>query len=385
MNELNKENKSVTAYISSRDRYFTTLPTAIYSIIQQTVKPEKFILFMDGEHLDLREHEIYHGIFRLLEFYSIQWEVVFSPQRGSVINHNHAIEMAKTKWLLRIDDDNFLESTVLEKLLSCDGEKVGAVAGLVIDPKTISYLPPDVTPTLEGIGRNVQWYFHHSKDLIEAEHLYSSFIFKKEAGHGCCCLDLSPASHREESIFSHEMYRRGWKLLVNPQALTWHFRQPKNGIRTFENSPQFWAFDEKVFQFKLKEWGYEEPKLIYLDNGKGDHIMFKTILPLLKEQFKQKRIIISACYRELFEDEKDVEIVSLDKGKDLCALFNKNLDDFNIYKFCTDKNWTGHLIEAFMEMYRVTAPQKLSHDSIQEIKKPTQLTGFSGRSFKEKK
>ena len=374
--------ESVTAYVTSRDRYFTTLPTCLYSIIQQTVKPEKFILFMDGEHLDLREHEIYSGLFRLLEFYGINWEVVFSPQRGSVTNHNHAIELAKTKWLWRVDDDNYAEPTVLKTLLSCDDSKVGAVAGLVVDPRIMAYLPPDVLPTMRGLGRNVQWYLNKSKEVIEAEHLYSTFIFKKEAGQGCCCMNLSPASHREETIFSHEIYRKGWKLLINPQALTWHVRQPKNGIRSFEDHPEFWAFDEKVFQFKVREWGYEEPKLIVLDNGKGDHIMFKKIFPLLKEQYKNKKIVLAPCYPEIFKDEKDVEMITLDQGKDMCCLFNKSPDDFNIYKFCTDRNWTGHLCDAFMEMYGVQKVESIPNQQKNIVQKPripeTLMGGYSG-------
>jgi hypothetical protein len=344
---------SVTAHVSSKDRYFTTLPSTILSIIFQTVKPEKFILFMDGEHLDLRPHDLYGGIFNLLDFYKIQWEVVFGEGKGQVANHQKAIEMSNTKWIWRLDDDTFATPTVLENLLSCDGKKVGAVGGLIIDPRHIQKLQPGLKPTLHDLETNIQWFLHESSNPIEAEHLYSSFLFKKEAAKHGYCKELSPAGHREETIFSHEMYRNGWKLIINPNAITWHCRQGQGGIRTHQSHPEYWDHDQQVFEKKLREWNVnvKEVKLIILDNGKGDHVMFKSILPQLKKRFSDKELIIAAVYPEIFSD-TDVLLISITDAKKMCGKKGWNYDDFNIYKFCSDRGWGNHMSGAFLELYK---------------------------------
>jgi hypothetical protein len=347
-------NAPVTAYITSKDRYFTTLPSAILSIINQTVKPERFILFLDGEHLDLRNNDLYLGLFKMLDFYGIKWEVIFGSGRGQVENHQHAIETTKTVWLWRVDDDSFPSPNALENLLSCDDEKVGAVGGLILDPNMLQKLPRGLTPTIENLSSNVQWFLHDRLDTIEAEHLHCSFLYKKAAASHGYCLQLSPAGHREETIFTYEMYRNGWKILINPKAITWHVKQSKGGIRAHNEHPEYWELDERIFQEKVrKEWKVKikEQKLIILDNGKGDHIMFKSVLPKIKERFKDKELVIAASYPEILEDE-GIKLISIAESVEICKKDRLNFEDFNIYKFCVDRRWNRHLSEAFLEMYQ---------------------------------
>jgi predicted phosphatase len=216
-------NADVTAYVSSKDRYFTTLPTCIMSIINQTVKPQKFVLFLDGEKIDLRNNELYLGLFKLLDYYKIEWEVIFGEGKGQVLNHQKIIEIAKTEWIWRVDDDCFPETNVLETLFRYV-DHIGAIAGLVIDPNNIKLLPDDVDGKIENIynGQNVQWYLHKDDFCIEVDHLYSTFLYRKSAAKHGYCSELSPVGHREETIFTHQMKRNGFKLLVNPKCITWH-------------------------------------------------------------------------------------------------------------------------------------------------------------------
>jgi hypothetical protein len=347
-------NAPVTAYISSKDRYFSTLPSAILSIIFQTVRPEKFILFLDGEHLDLRTNSLYLGLFKMLDIHGVQWEVAFGAGKGAVVNHQRAIEMAKTKWLWRIDDDSFPTPAVLQHLLSCDAEKVGAIGGLIIDPISMQKLPSGLMPTINNVHLNVQWFIPECLDPIEAEHLHCSFLYKKEASSHGYCLNISPAGYTEETIFSHEMYRNGWKLIINPKALTWHVRECQGGtVEHYEKHPEYQASDERVFQAKLKEWGVKvkERKLIILDNGKGDHIMFKSILPKIKDRFKDKEIIMAVSYPEIFDGD-GIRLISIADGKEICKREGLDFEDFNIYKFCGERQWTRHLSEAFLELYK---------------------------------
>jgi hypothetical protein len=347
----------VTAYISTKDRYLTTLPLAIASIAMQTVLPKKFILFEDSEPIDIRTNNTYLHLLHILSEKEIEWEVVFGKKMGQVHNHQMAIEKCKTEWLWRIDDDNIVQPNVLGALLksAADDEKVGAVAGLVIDPTQIQTID-DLTLTnrISGVYDmpNAQWMKHQRKDTFQAEHLYSSFIYRKRASKHGYCTKLSPVGHREETMFSHEMHRAGWKLLINPNVITWHLREPTGGIRAYTDKA-YWEHDEEIFKEKMKQWqATKEDNTFYvvLDNGMGDHYMFKTILPdLIKKH--GKNLVIACCYPAIFEAEvakHDIKLISIQDAKNRL----NDIEKYNVYKFCGEGNWNKHLIEAFREIYK---------------------------------
>jgi hypothetical protein len=149
-------------------------------------------------------------------------------------------------------------------------------------------------------------------------------------------------------MFSHEIKRAGYKLLITPEAKTMHFREGKGGIRSYTDG-SLWAHDEQVFLGKLKEWGVtpREYKMVVLNSGLGDHFMFKSILPELMEKNKDKKIVIANCYPEVFKDVEGVEMASI---ADAIAAF-QNLDQWDVYRWCEERNWKKHLVEAFKAMY----------------------------------
>jgi GT2 family glycosyltransferase len=342
---------TIVAYISSKDRYHTTLPMALSSLITQTLKPNKIMIFLDGEHEDLRENEVYKNLFILMQTKGIQWEMVFSLKKGQTHNHHWVSQNCQQDFIWRVDDDNICESNVLETLMGhMKDPKVGAVAGLVIDPKMYSMLPPNASNKIADIGGcpNIQWFRHPTNEIKEVEHLYSSFLYRKEAGKHGYCLELSVCGHREETIMSHELYRKGWKLLVDPSAITWHCRYSTNGIRAF-NNPEFFEADDKIFQNKLKEWGLSDAvtKLICLDAGLGDHWCFKSIFSEIREKYKNKKIVLAVCYPFVFADEPNIKIISIDEAKQMVG----DIDQYNIYKWMWNKDWKGQLADAFRGLY----------------------------------
>ncbi len=342
----------VTAYISTKDRYLTTLPLAISSIATQTVVPSKFILFEDSEPVDIRNNSVYLHLLHLLNEKGIEWEVVFGKKMGQVHNHQLAIDMCKTEWLWRIDDDNVVEPNVLEELLKSADDKTGAVAGLVIDPTQISVnYDRTLTNKISRIYEdpNVQWMKQIRTDAFEVEHLYSSFIYRKRASSHGYCLRLSPVGHREETIFSHEMFRSGWKLKVNPKATTWHLREPTGGIRSYTDK-SYWDSDEIIFSEKIKQWSVDIKNDRYyavIDAGIGDHFIFKNLIPDLKEKYGE-RLVIACCYPAVFED-TGVNLISIQEAKNIL----NNIDQYNIYKYCGERNWTKHILDGYREMYGV--------------------------------
>ena len=344
---------TVTAYVSSKDRYFTTLPMAIAAIINQTLRPDVLVIYEDGEHVDLRENSIYKNLFSLANAKGIAWEVIYAQKKGQTLNHDHMSKNAKTEWIWRVDDDNIPEHNVLEILMSHIKDKeVGAIGGLVIDPKQIAMVPPYASNRIEDVYNavNIQWFAHPiGSPVISVDHIYSTFLYRKEAGTHGYRTDLSPVGHREETIFTHEMKRAGWKLLIDPSAITWHVREPTGGIRSY-NIKEYYDHDEEIFTKLMAFWKFttaRRVKLIVLDNGIGDHWMFKNILPEIKEKHKDKDILLAVCYPEVFEDEKDVTLISIADAKTL----DSDMDKYNIYAYAWIKNWQGSLIDAFRGLY----------------------------------
>jgi len=351
------DNFTVCAEISTKDRYFTTLSLCIQGIILQTRPPNELIIYDDGEQKDLREVPLYNKLFHMLDRKGIKWEVRFGLRRGQIFNHQNMLDTCKSTFIWRIDDDCVPEPTCLENLLSSMKDDVGAVGGCVLFPDMVLSPPHFPLIDLEDIrfnSGNIQWFLFEGEK--EVSQLYSTFLFRVKAGRdsGGYCMELSPCGHREESIFSHKIKRIGWKLIVNPKAVTWHYAEPTGGIRTYSKHPDYWANDEQIFQRKLSEWGVKmnQYKFIILDCGLGDTLMFLNILPEIKNKYgKDHKIVLAVCFPEVFQDEKDVTLISIAEAKMICANSSMDFDSFNVYKWAIGHGHSAHLIEAFRKLY----------------------------------
>ena len=95
-----------------------------------------------------------------------------------------------------------------------------------------------------------------------------------------------------------------------------------------EGNKNLWLHDEHVFADKLREWGVTPRaiKLVVLDSGLGDHLVFKSILPELKSKYKD--IVIANCYPAVFEEDTDVTLISIAEAMMFC-----NTVDYNVYKW----------------------------------------------------
>jgi GT2 family glycosyltransferase len=327
----------VTAIISTKDRYNTTLPLCITAIANQTYKPRELIIYDDGEQKDLRDIPIYLNLLHLLDKKGIGWHIVFGERRGQVKNHQRSIRDAQGEWIWRVDDDTIPEADTLKQLVDNIAPTVGAIGGLVMDPKMDANLAHLASNKIEDIylGLNKQW-FKHDGNPYEVDHLYCSFLYRKEAAAHGYCMELSPVGHREETIFTYEMKRNGWKIILDPDIITWHLRAPDGGIRDGHNF--MFEHDEAIFQRKLNEWKIipTNRPFVVLDNGIGDHFIFKRVLPLFKI-----KPIIACCFNEVFED-MDVSLISIADAKSLM-----NIEPLNIYRWMIEHNWNKSVEEAY--------------------------------------
>ena len=79
----------------------------------------------------------------------------------------------------------------------------------------------------------------------------------------------------------------------------------------------------------------------------GDHFAFKSILPQIKEKYKDTELVLAVCYPAVFKKETNIKLISIQDAKNSYG----NLDRFDIYKFMLDRQWTRTLVDAFKEMY----------------------------------
>ena len=337
----------VTAYVSTKDRY-PLLSQTLLSVALQTVKPQQCIIFDDATDPPrsadalVQRYPAYAQVFQLFQEYGISWQVVYGQKRGQHISHQTSQEIAKTKWLWRIDDDEVAEPDVLEKLLSRVDSGVGAVGGLVLSPSPLP-VPSDAANIISDLDRpNLQW-FKQSPQLLEVDHLHSTFLYRR--GVAEYELTLSPAAHREETLFSYSIKRKGFKVLVDTSAVTWHFRAPTGGIRS-HTDPGFWNHDENVFAQKLLDWGVVTPrpeKILVLDCGRGDHLIVKRLVPKIKKRYPD--CLVATCFPEILNG--DLPQISIGEARRNLG----NLENHSIYGWCIKNNWTGNLVEAFERMY----------------------------------
>ena len=316
----------ILASISTRGRYDTSLPLAIQAVISQTLKVDKLIIFDDNdEPKDMREVQHYQYLFYIMDLKNIAWEWRYALKKGQ--HHNH--QMANTmgyEWVWRVDDDCIPEPNVLENLFKYVNPEVGAVAGSILTPPYASV--GGATGKIADIysEQNLQW--NPIREVKEVDHLHCSFLYR--AGVYDYNLGLSRVAHREETIFTYGLKQKGYQLLLVPDATTWHLKNKHGGIRTEQEG--LFIHDEKIFQNFI---GLDGKTIVVLDNGLGDHIVFKHVLPFIKDP------VIFSCYNDVIPGR------SIQEAKDMFG----SIDHYNIYRKMDEWKWTGSLEDAFRKMY----------------------------------
>jgi len=321
---------SVLCSISTKNRYDTFLPLAIQSVINQTVLPDKLVIFDDNDNpIDVREKPVYQYLLSVLQSKKINWEFIFAGKKGQHHNHQIANTMGY-KWVWRVDDDNSPEPNVLENLLKYTQDDVGAVGGAVLTTHW-DMNPRNVTGKIENIDNepNIQW--GRILEVKEVDHLHCSFLYR--AGIVDYNLSLSKVAHREETLFTYQLKQKGYKNLVIPNTITWHAKSPSGGIRT-DNIAELYQNDDKIFRNIV---GLKDRTIVVLDCGMGDHIVFKKVLPLIKDP------IVFSCYPDIIPGR------SIGEAQQMFG----DLSSYSIYRKMDEWNWKDSLEKAFRKMYGV--------------------------------
>lgn len=321
-----KEGK-ILCSISTKGRYHTTLPMAIQSVMMQTRLPDKLVIFDDNDPPeDMREVQIYQYLFQMMNLKGLDWEWVYAEKKGQHYNHDKANKMGY-EWVWRMDDDTVAEPDTLEKLFSYTAPGVGAVGGSILTPPFMRGIV--ATGKIEDIDReqNLQWDYISSVKSVD--HLHCSFLYR--AGIHDYDLSLTRIAHREETLFTYGLKKKGYEILVVP-AVTWHLKNKAGGIR--DGVREMFEHDEAIFRHTLLL--PTDSTIVVLDCGMGDHIVFKHVLPDIKNP------VVFSCYPDIVPGK------SIGEAK---AVLGDTFDNYNIYRKMDAWNWTGSLEDAFRKLY----------------------------------
>jgi len=314
--------------IATRGRYFSTLPLVLNAVINQTRPVDKVVIFDDNdEPQDMRKELVYNYFFQMMDLKGIAWEWLFAEKKGQHHIHQRA-NLMKFDWVWRVDDDAIPEPNVLENLTKHIADDVGAVGGSILTPP---YLPDtsEVSGTIDKINDepNIQWGV--IKNVREVEHLHCSFIYR--AGVCDYNLGLSRVAHREETLFTWGLHRKGYRILAVPNAVTLHMKNPQGGIRSETQQSMYWH-DEQIFKNIID---YRDKTIVVLNNGLGDHIVFSHVLPDVKNAE------VFSCYPE---------IVPGNSIAAAQALFG-DIESYNVYAKMAQWGWKDSLENAYRKLY----------------------------------
>jgi len=134
-------------------------------------------------------------------------------------------------------------------------------------------------------------------------------------------------------LFTYQMRQKGYKLFLVPGAITWHGKSATGGIRTDDNV-ELYMRDEFIFRNHLE---YKDKTIVVLDSGMGDHIVFKHVLPYIKNAE------VFSCYPDIIPGR------SIGEANYLFG----DLYSYNVYKHMDKWKWTGSLENAYRKMYGV--------------------------------
>ena len=315
--------------VATRGRYYSTLPLVLSAIANQTRQPDKLIVFDDNDKpKDMRDDPIYQHLFNILDAKDIPWEWRFADKKGQHHIHQHANLEPGFDLVWRVDDDAVPEPYVLENLASWVDIHVGAVGGSILTPP-LHDNKVHVTGKIDFINDepNIQWGKINHINYVE--HLHCSFLYR--AGVHDYNLGLSRVAHREETLFTYGLHQKGYEVIVVPNAVTWHMKNPDGGIR-MENNKEFYEHDEQIFRNIL---AYRDKTIVVLNCGLGDHIVFNHVLP------KIPNAEVFSCYPEVVPGRSIAE----------AQMLFGDIDQWNIYKKMDQWKWNGTLEDAFRKMY----------------------------------
>lgn len=280
----------ITVLLATCDRYDSTLPLCLMSIINQTRLPDRVVIVDDSRNISnnnsFYSNKVIKHILVLFKNKNVPIDYFYGEKKGAVPALQLGLNKIEDGWVFKTDDDNVLDSNVLERFESEIKEYIGVIGCLILDEKGIGRSENDVwmSSEIKDIYScfNVQMVGIQTQEPKFVEHIYSNYFFRRDLADNYP-MELQPYALREETIFTYNIFRKGFKLLVLPDVRIYHLESDRNsGDRQWGDT--YWEKNEMFFLEKLKEWGIipnqlqieENEDLIYTrKNGKIFEVLKK--------------------------------------------------------------------------------------------------------------
>ncbi|MEK6832919.1 MAG: glycosyltransferase [Nanoarchaeota archaeon] len=256
-----QDNDYIDIVIPTKDRrqYLCSL---LSSLLCQTYKLWNLIIVCDDKDESIITDTTIQSLLSAIRVGNHSVLMIRGNRKGPHFSHQKALESANSDLIFRIDDDCILHPECLDILksyfISDVGCRIGAVGPLVLSGgknENEQKCPVGYEEMSGFSGKafdpkpNLQTYIGCGNGYdMEVEHLYSSFMYRKECakGVGGYCLDYSKAGFREETDLTYRMKLSGWKLLVVPSAKIYHLSAPYGGVRDIDN--EYFKSDDQLYK-----------------------------------------------------------------------------------------------------------------------------------------
>lgn len=236
----------VTCVISTRRRHTTTLPAVLFGVLNQTVRPNAVLLFNDSDSPPkLLDIPLYRSIQTFFGLRGIALEE--HRGAGSQVYNFQVAQFYSRPLTWRLDDDTVPDQECLAVLKDyMNDPEIGAAGPIVVahDRPIAENASNAIQDTFTYPWKEPRQMFWQQGGAYETEHLVCSYLFRTNIA--AYNLDYSPMSHCSETQHSHEIHRKGYRLVVAPQAIVWHTKEPVGGVR--DAHKMCFQHDVKLFQ-----------------------------------------------------------------------------------------------------------------------------------------
>ena len=255
MTKLKKSRIGIQIITRDRPNYLAILLT---SLLRQTQKNWDLFL-VDNSITPIKDNRLCNTIINRINYegHRVKYFRADPNIRDIGKLRNIALDMDDCMVGIRIDDDSWCEPDYLEHLYNVikTQKNVGAVGGLVplmMNQKQYFPVPRKMNIIDEFFdlqGESDQLYFYNTNEIIEADHIRSSFMYLNEIAkkfrHPEC---YGKTGYREETDLTYRMKLAGYKILINPRAVCWHLVAMSGGGRDETIDPRF----ENIRKFKRR-------------------------------------------------------------------------------------------------------------------------------------
>ena len=225
------------------------VPYTNYHFIQCIMNQIK----LENHNIIIWRNEIPYGVTRL---------------RGMLVDK--ILEYSDCDSILRLDDDNLLESDYIERLVKCLDKGYDIASGLVphlgmpFIKRSTKFVKPFISDVkLDKEGKIVHFgddcgIEYLEKEIIPSVNFRSMALMTKKVHKNVFYEEnLGFCSFREEQFFSFRALLKGYKICVDTGAVAYHLNTPSGGERTNEYYSGL-ANNHEILSNLCQEWFKEK-------------------------------------------------------------------------------------------------------------------------------